>query len=227
MSSSSQSNVSSANHFKIIILGDSGVGKSSIISRYFDRTYSSNSKPTIGVDYRVRTWLKEDHKINVECWDTAGQEQFRSLYGPYYRGVKGVLFVYDITNMTSFTNVMMWLEQVRSYEDERDKLKTRFLLVGNKSDLDTHRRVQYSDAVTMAGRERMIPVETSARDDVNIDDAFSMLLEEIFVARRQEIIGADLMKSQSGSQRVNVHVSDSSWVDKGRKSGDASSSCAC
>ncbi len=227
MSSSPKSSFVPANCFKIIVLGDSGVGKSSIVSRYFDKTYSSETKSTIAVDYRTRTWLKEGHRIHVQCWDTAGQEQFRSLYGPYYREVKGVLLVYDITNVTTFANVMRWLEDVRRYEKDQDKLKTRFLLVGNKSDLDGRRRVQFSDAITLAGREGMIPVETSAQGDVNIDNAFSMLLEEIFMARRQEIMGAELMKTQPGSQRVDVLANDSSWVGENAGNGDKAPSCAC
>ncbi len=172
--------------FRLITVGDSGVGKSSIAARYFDPTYRGRQQPTIGVEYMpTRPWYKDGHYISVSCVDTSGMERFSVLTTSQYRGVHGVLVVYDITSAQSFRSVERWLREVRENERAEDRPYTRFMLVGNKTDLGDQRVVSREEAITFAGAHKMLPAETSARDGRGIDDAFSALLEAIYVAHQR------------------------------------------
>mmetsp|Transcript_35141 Transcript_35141/g.71640 ORF Transcript_35141/g.71640 Transcript_35141/m.71640 type:complete len:131 (+) Transcript_35141:108-500(+) len=116
--------------FKLVLIGDSGVGKSCLLLRFADNAFTDSYISTIGVDFRFRTVKVEKHTVKLQIWDTAGQERFRTITSAYYRGADGIIMVYDVTNQESFNHVADWLTEVNRYASEG----TCKLLVGNKSD---------------------------------------------------------------------------------------------
>ncbi|KJH49950.1 Ras family protein, partial [Dictyocaulus viviparus] len=123
--------------FKLLIIGDSSVGKSSLLLRFTDNNFNESYAPTIGVDYKVRTMVVDDKTIKLQIWDTAGQERFRTIASSYYRGVQGILIVYDITNENTFQNIPHWLKNVERFGCEN----VAKLLIGNKCDMESRRAV--------------------------------------------------------------------------------------
>merc|ERR1712010_195769 len=128
--------------FKLLLIGDSGVGKSCLLLRFADDTYAESYISTIGVDFKIRTINLEGKTIKLQIWDTAGQERFRTITSSYYRGAHGIIVVYDITDAESFTNVKQWLNEIDRYANEN----VNKLLVGNKSDLTAKLAVDYETA---------------------------------------------------------------------------------
>ncbi|AYV75487.1 MAG: GTP-binding protein YPTC1 [Terrestrivirus sp.] len=162
--------------FKLLLIGDSGVGKSCILLRFADNDYTSNYISTIGVDFKIRTISTNNgKKAKLQIWDTAGQERFRTITSSYYRGAHGIIIVYDITNKESFDNVQTWLHEITRYSSET----VCRLLIGNKSDLVDKRIIEYS-AGNELGQSLNIPfIETSAMNASNVSDAFFTMAELI------------------------------------------------
>ncbi len=157
--------------FKILIIGDSGVGKSAILLRFTEDTFSEHFISTIGVDFKIRTIEHEGKYIKLQIWDTAGQERFRTITSSYYRGAHGIMVVYDVTDPESFDNVKQWLTEIQRYGSE----SVTKLLIGNKTDME-HRRVVSTEAgKQFANLLGMDFIETSAKDTTNIDQAFYKL----------------------------------------------------
>lgn len=128
--------------FKLLLIGDSGVGKSCLLLRFADDTYTESYISTIGVDFKIRTIDLDGKTIKLQIWDTAGQERFRTITSSYYRGAHGIIVVYDCTDQETFNNVKQWLEEIDRYAcDNVNKL-----LVGNKCDLHTKKVVDYTTA---------------------------------------------------------------------------------
>lgn len=153
--------------FKLLIIGDSGVGKSSILTRFTENDYSSNYISTIGVDFKIKTLIIDDKYIKLQIWDTAGQERFRSLSAAYYRGCHGIILVFDVTNMESFTNISVWWNEKSKYAHP----DANIVLVGNKIDAP-NRVVTKEDALSLAESKNIPYVETSAKSADNIDQMF-------------------------------------------------------
>uniref|UniRef100_A0A0M3ICE7 Ras-related protein Rab-1A n=1 Tax=Ascaris lumbricoides TaxID=6252 RepID=A0A0M3ICE7_ASCLU len=128
--------------FKLLLIGDSGVGKSCLLLRFADDTYTESYISTIGVDFKIRTIELDGKTIKLQIWDTAGQERFRTITSSYYRGAHGIIVVYDITDQESFNNVKQWLQEIDRYACEN----VNKLLVGNKCDLTSKRAVEYNSA---------------------------------------------------------------------------------
>lgn len=160
--------------FKVVLIGDSGVGKSNLMIRFAKSEFYSDSKSTIGVEHAYKTLRIEDKTIKVQIWDTAGQERYRAITSHYYRGAVGALLVYDITDYSSFENVVTWLWELREYADH----DIIIVLVGNKSDLSHLRVVEEEEAQAFAEKENLFFIETSALDATNVDGAFQTILEE-------------------------------------------------
>lgn len=168
--------------FKIVLIGDSGVGKSNLLSRFTRDEFNLESKSTIGVEFATKSVYLENGKIiKAQIWDTAGQERYRAITAAYYRGAVGALLVYDISKRTSFENVERWLKELRDHADENIVI----LLVGNKSDLKHLRAVLADEASAYSGRERLAFIETSALDSTNVEQAFHQILAEIYTLREQ------------------------------------------
>lgn len=161
--------------FKIVLIGDSGVGKSNILSRFTRNEFSLESKSTIGVEFATRSLEIEEKIVKAQIWDTAGQERYRAITSAYYRGAVGALLVYDITKKESFSDVEKWLQELRDHADS----KIVIMLTGNKCDLQHLRSVATRDAEIYATKEDLLFLETSALDSVNIDVVFQKVLTVI------------------------------------------------
>jgi small GTP-binding protein len=157
---------------KIIVVGDSGVGKSNILSRYSSNQFNIESKATVGVELFPKTFKVNDKVVKVLIWDTAGQERYKSMTNAYYRGAKGAVIVYDITRPESFNNVDKWFNEIREFGEPNANL----LLIGNKCDLKHLRAVDNSRALEKAQTLGLALMETSALDCSNINEAFKKII---------------------------------------------------
>ncbi|KAJ3675327.1 hypothetical protein LUZ60_004369 [Juncus effusus] len=162
--------------FKVVLIGDSGVGKSNLLSRFTRNEFLLDSKSTIGVEFATRTIQVEGRTIKVQIWDTAGQERYRAITSAYYRGALGALLVYDVTKASSFENIARWLKELRDHADSNIVI----MLIGNKTDLKHLRKVNTEDAQGYAEAEGLSFIETSALEAVNVEKAFQMILGEVY-----------------------------------------------
>ncbi|KAK6033962.1 Ras family protein [Cooperia oncophora] len=161
--------------FKLLLIGDSGVGKSCLLLRFADDTYTESYISTIGVDFKIRTIELDGKTIKLQIWDTAGQERFRTITSSYYRGAHGIIVVYDITDQESFNNVKQWLQEIDRYACEN----VNKLLVGNKCDLTAKRAVETQAAKEYADQLGIPFLETSAKSSTNVEQAFLTMASEI------------------------------------------------
>ena len=180
--------------FKILLLGDSNVGKSSLISRYVDGLWSDVFVPTIGVDFKIKTLEIGNKNIKMQIWDTAGQERFRNIISSYFRGSHGILLIYDITNKNSFNNLQDWLEVIENNAN-KNVLK---ILIGNKNDLEEDRQIKTEEGQSFANRNNMQFIETSAKTNTNVTDAFEAL------AKIMMEFNSDKKPISNQNQKVNV-----------------------
>ncbi|XP_060762403.1 ras-related protein Rab-18-B [Neoarius graeffei] len=160
---------------KILIIGESGVGKSSLLLRFTDDTFDPELAATIGVDFKVKTIAVDGNKAKLAIWDTAGQERFRTLTPSYYRGAQGVILVYDVTKRDSFTKLENWLNELETYCTRNDLVK---MLVGNKIDKD-NREVDRNEGLKFARKHSMLFIEASAKTRDGVQCAFEELVEKI------------------------------------------------
>jgi Ras-related protein Rab-1A len=161
--------------FKLLLIGDSGTGKSSILNRFVDNAFTETYISTIGVDFKIKTVEYNGKKIKLQIWDTAGQERFRTITSSYYRGAQGVVIVYDVTDKRSFDNVKLWMQEIERYACS-NSLK---FLFGNKSDLVKNKMFDFDTANFFAIENNLIFYETSAKSGNNISEAFMKISEEI------------------------------------------------
>ncbi|XP_010245424.1 PREDICTED: ras-related protein RABA2a [Nelumbo nucifera] len=162
--------------FKVVLIGDSGVGKSNLLSRFTRNEFCLESKSTIGVEFATRTVQVEGKTIKAQIWDTAGQERYRAITSAYYRGALGALLVYDVTKPTTYENVSRWLKELRDHADSNIVI----MLIGNKTDLKHLRGVATEDAQSFAEKEGLSFIETSALEATNVEKAFQTILGEIY-----------------------------------------------
>eukprot|EP00252_Welwitschia_mirabilis_P027363 TRINITY_DN9373_c0_g2_i1.p1 TRINITY_DN9373_c0_g2~~TRINITY_DN9373_c0_g2_i1.p1 ORF type:complete len:230 (+),score=14.59 TRINITY_DN9373_c0_g2_i1:254-943(+) len=173
--------------FKVVVIGDSAVGKSQILARFARNEFSLDSKSTIGVEFQTRTVSIENKTIKAQIWDTAGQERYRAVTSAYYRGAVGALLVYDITKRQSFDHVARWLEELRAHADNNIVI----MLIGNKCDLKDSRAVPEEDAQEFAQKEGLLFFETSALEAINVEEAFLCALSEIYRIISRKVVAAE------------------------------------
>ncbi|KAJ8478586.1 hypothetical protein OPV22_022313 [Ensete ventricosum] len=161
--------------FKLLLIGDSSVGKSCLLLRFADDSYVDSYISTIGVDFKIRTVELDGKTVKLQIWDTAGQERFRTITSSYYRGAHGIIIVYDITEMESFNNIRQWLSEIDRYASD----SVCKLLVGNKCDLVENRVVEIEKAKAFADSLGIPFIETSAKDSINVEKAFLTMCAEI------------------------------------------------
>lgn len=161
--------------FKLLCVGDAGVGKTCLITRFVEDTFSEHNKSTIGVDFKTMTLEMDSRPVNLQLWDTAGQERFRSLTAAYYRGAHGVVLVYDVTDSQTFDNLASWMKDVDNYCGE-EAVK---LLIGNKSDQEAMRAVSLEQARDFAQEHGLLFMEASAKTSTNVKAAFRLLVAEV------------------------------------------------
>lgn len=155
---------------KVVLIGDSGVGKSCLISRYTDDIFEENTTTTVGIDFNIKVLYMNNKKIKLQIWDTAGQEKFRTVAGTTYRNANGLVLVYDITNRKTFESIKRWYNEVKVYCSE-----ISVILVGNKSDLNNSREVGLDEGRELA-KELEVPfIETSSKSCVNVSYCFQSL----------------------------------------------------
>ncbi|KAL5572167.1 hypothetical protein UlMin_021764 [Ulmus minor] len=162
--------------FKVVVIGDSAVGKTQILSRFTKNEFCFDSKSTIGVEFQTRTVTINGKVIKAQIWDTAGQERYRAVTSAYYRGALGAMLVYDITKRQSFDHVARWVEELRAHADTSIVI----MLIGNKADLVDLRAVPTEDAVEFAEEQGLFFSETSALNGDNVESAFFRVLQEIY-----------------------------------------------
>lgn len=160
---------------KILIIGESGVGKSSLLLRFTDDTFDPEQAATIGVDFKVKTLTVDGNKTKLAIWDTAGQERFRTLTPSYYRGAQGVILVYDVCSRSSFNKLDAWLNELETFSTKHDLIK---MLVGNKID-QSKREVTKEDGLKFARKYQMLFIEASAKTKEGVQCAFEELVEKI------------------------------------------------
>ncbi|XP_030604851.1 ras-related protein Rab-11A-like isoform X1 [Archocentrus centrarchus] len=169
--------------FKVVLIGDSGVGKSNLLSRFTRNEFNLESKSTIGVEFATRSIQVEGKTIKAQIWDTAGQERYRAITSAYYRGAVGALLVYDIAKHLTYENAERWLKELQDHADSNIVI----MLVGNKSDLRHLRAVPTDEAKAFAEKHGLSFLETSALDSSNVELAFQTILTAIYniVSQRQ------------------------------------------
>ena len=151
--------------FKILLIGNSAVGKSSLLMRFAEDIFSENFLPTIGVDFKIRTIQAGGSTVKLQMWDTAGQQKFKTITSAYYKGANGIILVFDITDRKSFMDVQNWLDESDKYAKE-NVVK---ILIGNKKDLETERKVSQTEARNFAESIGTNYFQTSAKDGLNIE----------------------------------------------------------
>eukprot|EP01137_Pigoraptor_chileana_P015734 Opistho-2@5331 len=157
--------------FKLLLIGESGVGKSSILLRFADNTFTETYIMTIGVDFKIKTVRIGDETVKLQIWDTAGQERFRTITSTYYRGTHGVMVVYDVTDKRSFDSVRRWMQEIDTNCDTAARV-----LLGNKSDYPIQKKeVSHEDARLYAEEVKVEFFETSAKTGANVEEAFLAL----------------------------------------------------
>ena len=161
--------------FKMMLIGDSDVGKTSLLKKYCDNEFSQSYISTIGIDFQIKNITIDNKKLQIQIWDTTGQERYQVLAKNYFNSSDGFVIVYDITKRESFDNVNNWIEQI--YEMAPNYAKS--ILFGNKNDLKEHRQVKVSEGKTLAKKYNIKFFETSAKDGINIKEGFESLIREI------------------------------------------------
>jgi len=162
--------------FKIVLIGDTSVGKTNILSKYLSNEFDPDSKATVGVEFGTKNFKIENNIVKVQIWDTAGQERYRSITNSYYKGAKGSLLVYDITNPKTFENLDRWLSDLKTNGDE----KISIILLGNKTDLESERKITLEQGKEKAEFYKLAFMETSALNGNNIERAFNELISDVY-----------------------------------------------
>ena len=175
-------------YLKLILLGDSAVGKTSLLLRFTDDTFSEQAIATIGVEYKEKEITLNNRKIILQIWDTSGQERFRSLTENFYRGVDGILFVFDVTNKKSFDNLKYWLNEAKEIDAKK-------LLIGNKIDL-TNRIISKEKMEDAGKRYNLNLFETSAKTGENVEKIFTEITELIIANQPEEVLDLKYSKDK-------------------------------
>ncbi|CAM9661587.1 ras-related protein Rab-3C-like [Petromyzon marinus] len=161
--------------FKLLIIGNSSVGKTSFLFRYADESFTSAFVSTVGIDFKVKTVYRNEKRIKLQIWDTAGQERYRTITTAYYRGAMGFILMYDITNEDSFNAVSDWSTQIKTYSWDNAQV----VLVGNKCDMEDDRMVPTEQGRQLAEQLGFEFFETSAKDNINVKQTFERLVDVI------------------------------------------------
>ena len=165
--------------YKILLLGDSTVGKTCFLLRYTDDTFLDLHMATIGLDYRLKTMILDDHRIvKVQLWDTAGQDKFRAITRNYYKGARGIILIYDVTNIKSFENIKKWINEIKEEISE----KVTIVLIGNKIDNEGERKISKDQGEKLASEYGVQFFETSAKTGQGINESVFYLVQKIVEA---------------------------------------------
>ena len=201
---------------KLVLLGDSGVGKTNLISRYISNSFDENTRATIGVEFFCKNFrINKKRTIKVEIWDTAGQERYKAITSVYYKGAKGAFIVYDITSRKTFENVDKWIGEIK----ERTTDDVKLIIIGNKTDLNNEREVKSEEAL-IKYQDMDIPlIETSALEDTNVNEAFINLIKIVYKdIARKEIEERKSISDNKISQGIDLKSIDEEEINENKDS---------
>lgn len=174
--------------FKLLLIGDSGVGKTCILFKFSEDTFSPAFISTIGIDFKIRTIEVDGKKIKLQVWDTAGQERFRTITTAYYRGAMGIMLVYDVSNQKSFENISNWIRNIEMHATQ----DVEMMILGNKCDISDKRQVSREKGEQLALQHSIKFMETSAKANINIEEAFTTLARDIKLKMEKRIENSNL-----------------------------------
>ena len=186
--------------FKVVLVGDSFVGKTNIMSKYLKNEFHEDSKATVGVEFGSKQFNVEGHIIKAQIWDTAGQERYKAITSAYYKGAKGAFVVYDITRKSSFESIDKWVSDLTSAADK----KLTIVVIGNKSDLEDQRQVTKEQGQEKASKLEVAFLETSAFSGENLDKAFEMMINEVYKKCHEEMLAEGDVDIEGG-QDINLN----------------------
>jgi len=161
--------------YRLLLIGDTGVGKSAILNRFSDNIFIKDRTTTIGVDFRIKNFKIGNDIIKVELWDTTGNKTFRDIITIFYKRTDCVIFIYDICDTNSFKNIKKWLKEADLHAPKNVKK----IIVGNKLDLEDLRQIDYKESLDFANKLDIDYIETSAKDNINISELFSYINENL------------------------------------------------
>jgi len=201
-----------AQNIKLLTIGDSAVGKTCLISQFARDSFNPNFITTIGIDYKIKEVELNGKKYKLLIWDTAGQERFRTITTSYFRGCQGILLVYDITNLKTFQNVNSWIQQIQKVNKDSEQ-SVKKILVGNKCDMTDERQVTTEQGRALAEEQKIPFIETSAKDDINVTEAFMKITEDV--------VNNQPTTSRAGGrpQRTGINLAESNSNNGGGKKG--------
>ena len=168
---------------KVVIVGDSGVGKTNIMSKYLKNEFHEDSKATVGVEFGSKQFNIQGHQVKAQIWDTAGQERYKAITSAYYKGAKGAFIVYDISRKNTFDSISRWVSDITATADK----KITLILIGNKSDLEDQRQVTKEQGEEKAKEFGLAFLETSASSGDNLEKAFSLMINEVYKKCKEDI----------------------------------------
>ena len=184
---------------KLLIIGDSRVGKTSLLLNYVEKIFPEAHISTLGVEYKEKEIIKDNYIIRLQIWDTAGEERFRSITKSIYRNANGILFVCDITNRESFKNIKNWIKDA----DNVDK-DIKGIIIGNKIDLDNERVVSVEDLEEIGKKYNMPFIETSAKTGMNVNKCFEVLIDELFKNKNADEIKEKYLRKNKNDLSIST-----------------------
>ncbi len=203
--------------FRLCLLGDSFVGKTSILTRYSDGVIQNKYISTIGVDFKVITLQLDNIITKIHIWDTAGQERFKSIAVNYFKSSHGFIFVYDITNKDSFDNINNWIDL--AFQNNQNSVVN--FLIGNKSDLENDRKISIEEGKNFAEEKKFIFLETSAKDNININKVFEFFTYKLICYFQKNQNKYEISQGERLTEANDISIEEDS-NDKNKKSG-----CKC
>jgi Ras-related protein Rab-10 len=184
--------------FKLLLIGDSGVGKTCLLFRFSDDAFNTTFISTIGIDFKIKTVELGGKKIKLQIWDTAGQERFHTITTSYYRGAMGIMLVYDVTNAKTFDNISKWLRNIAEHATQ----EVEKMILGNKCDMEDKRQVPRERGEAIAREHKITFLETSAKSNINVENAFLQLAQAILDKTPEETVSrpkVDINQSQQAT----------------------------
>ena len=187
-------------YLKILLIGDTSVGKTSILCKYIDDEFSDAYLSTIGIEFKIKSLIINGKKVLLRIWDTSGQERYRSITQNFYRNANGILFIFDITKKETFDNIKIWLTDSENCEDN----KVAKMLIGNKIDLENKRKIDNETIKKFAEKKEMKYFEASAKEGINIDNIFRELAELILFNKSKEENEEETIRNRNRENSFNL-----------------------
>lgn len=196
--------------FKLLLIGDSGVGKTCVLFRFSEDAFNTSFISTIGIDFKIRTIELDGKKIKLQIWDTAGQERFRTITTAYYRGAMGIMLVYDITNEKSFENIKNWIRNI----EENASADVEKMLLGNKCELNEKRQVSRERGEALAIEYGIKFMETSAKASINVEEAFYTLARDIKAKTEKKLEASNPPKGGHQLKPAEPQRKPTNWLSR-------------